>query len=253
MLAGVALAELALPALAVAAPSVSGRASLASSVRSGPLSLSATSLLQNRAAKSAGLSPIRLDVSRFSFTLPNQAPVPVDGKKTERSFVFTPSGKAGKGVSVAVSAEHNASTRLSSAPVELVAPSGQSYNIDMAVAYGRFAVNGGVHQTRPEGGPLAAGLLDERQMSGVDFGVSYGTHKWRTSLQARANTSSLTRVTPQQRSGDRYAVEAGGALVLSPRLSVGGGVRYRLAPDYPTPVDPDKDDRAVFVGGRLAF
>jgi hypothetical protein len=51
----------------------------------------------------------------------------------------------------------------------------------------------------------------------------------------------------------RYSVEARGALAVSPNVSLGGSLRYRPALQNPTPLDPNKDDRAVMLGGAVAF
>ncbi len=38
-----------------------------------------------------------------------------------------------------------------------------------------------------------------------------------------------------------------------PQDALGGTLRYRLAPSTPTPLDPNRDDRAVMLGGAVAF
>lgn len=218
----------------------------AKSAGSNMFSMSETSLLKNR-SNAMALSPINLDVSRFAFTAPGKVAAPKPAAKApamERSFAFTPSGNAAKGVSIAAASRGGAPQRPSPAPVEMItAP--QPYDLDLSVAYRGFAVSGGIRQNE-------ADLTGERQKS-VDLGLSYGARNWRTSVQASADPAPRVITSPAQSQSDRFAVEAGGALLLSPSLSVGGGVRYRVAPAHPTPLDPNKDDRAVFIGGKLAF
>lgn len=210
------------------------------------ISVSETSLLQNR-SKDMALSPINLDVSRFAFTAPGKTAPAKPATKApavERSFAFTPSGNAAKGVSIAAAARGGTPQRLSPAPVELITTP-QPYDLDLSVAYRGFALSGGIRQNE-------ADVTGGRQ-TGVDLGLSYGARNWRTSVQASADPAPRVITSPAQAQSDRLAVEAGGALLLSPSLSVGGGVRYRVAPTHPTPLDSDKDDRAVFIGGKLAF
>lgn len=196
-----------------------------------------------------------LDVSRFAFTAPgriaNSRVQPV-----ERGFSFTPSGSADrKALSVGVttrtlaSATPGAQSRAAAAPVDAgLAPSG--YGVDLSVGWKGFAINGGV--SRLDEGAGAGGKREA-----VDVGLSYASRDWKTSVQATAERGSPLLTAPFNTGAgplsERYAVEAGTALAVSPALSVGGSFRYRVAPVNPTPVDASKDDRAVFLGGALAF
>lgn len=129
-----------------------------------------------------------------------------------------------------------------------LAPSG--YGVDVSLGWKGFAINGGV--SRLDQGAGAGGKREA-----VDVGVSYASRNWKTSVQATAERGSPLLTAPFNTAAgplsESYAVEAGTALSVSPALSVGGRFRYRLAPVNPTPVDPSKDDRAVFLGGALAF
>lgn len=197
----------------------------------------------------ASLSMPNFDASRFAFTAPgrvaNSRVQPV-----ERGFSFTPSGSSDrKALSVGVTTRTLAAAQVSPSraaapPVDAgLAPSG--YGVDVSVGWRGFAVNGGVSR-------LDQGMGAGGKREGVDVGLSYASRNWKTSVQASADRGSSLLTTPGPVT-ERFALEAGGAMALSPALSVGGSVRYRLAPLNPTPVDPTKDDRAVFLGGALAF
>jgi hypothetical protein len=196
----------------------------------------------------AGLQPITLDVSRFAFTAPGRM-ASSQMQAVEREFSFTPSGSGSKrGVSLGMTARSVAPTAQRTAaaapPVDPgITPAG--YNFDLAVGYRGFALSGGV--TRVDTG------IGGRSSEGVDVGLSYAARNWKTGIQASAERESLYLLPRGGTPDPRYAVEASGALALSPQISLGGSVRYRLAPENPTPLDPNKDDRAVFLGGAVAF
>ncbi len=205
--------------------------------------------------KSNALSMPMLDVSRFAFTAPgritNSRVQPV-----ERGFNFTPSGSSDrKALSLGIttrtlaSATPGSNSRAVAAPVDAgLAPSG--YGLDVSVGWKGFALSGGV--SKADQGVGAGGVRE-----GIDIGLSYASRNWKTSLQASAERGAPLLATPLRSVpgpvSERIALEAGTALALSPALSVGGSFRYRLAPLNPTPVDPKVDDRAVFLGGALAF
>ena len=201
----------------------------------------------------ASLTMPNLDASRFTFTAPGR----ISNSKVqplERGFSFTPSGSSDrKALSVGVTTrtlgtsqatQQGAQARVASAPIDAgLAPSG--YGVDLIVGWKGFALNGGV--SRLDQGVGAGGKRE-----GADIGLSYASRNWKTNVHASAerSTSVLTTSGPLT---ERFALEAGGAMALSPGVSVGGSFRYRLAPLNPTPVDPTKDDRAVFLGGAVAF
>jgi hypothetical protein len=65
-----------------------------------------------------------------------------------------------------------------------------------------------------------------------------------------AGEGSALLLAPLER---RYSVELGGAYAVAPRLSVTGGVRYKLAPTTPTVLDTDRPDQSVYLGTNIAF
>jgi hypothetical protein len=191
------------------------------------------------------LQPISLDVSRFAFTAPGRV-ASSSVRTVERSFNFTPSGAAAKrGVSVGMTARSvvPAATERSAAVDTGLAPAG--YNFDLSLGYRGFAVTGGV--SRVDTG------LGGRSREGVDVGVGYGRRNWKAGISAMAEREDAALVPRAGTPDPRYSLEARGALALSPKVSLGGSLRYRLAPETPTPLDPDKDDRAVMLGGAVAF
>ncbi len=195
------------------------------------------------------IQPINLDVTRFAFTAPGRV-ASTKVQTVERSFTFTPSRSA-KGVSVGMTtrtvAAGSAERTAAADPSIGLAPGG--YNFDLSVGYRGLSVSGGVSRVDAGIGGLGAG----RTREGVDVGLGYGQRNWKAGLLASAERDSAYLV-PRAGSPDpRYALEARGAVALSPAISVGGSLRYRLAPENPTPLDPNKDDRAVMLGGAVAF
>ena len=121
-----------------------------------------------------------------------------------------------------------------------------AYNVDLSLAWKGFSVNTGFSRVEP--GPTA--LLSSGRRESVDLGVSYRGKNWKTSLQGTAEQGSLLMYAPLER---RYSVELGGAYAVAPRLSVNGGVRYKLAPTTPSLLDPDRADQSVYFGTNFAF
>jgi hypothetical protein len=190
------------------------------------------------------LQPINLDVSRFAFTAPGRM-TSSKVQTVERGFTFTPS-RSGKGVSVGATVRSVAPSQAAerTASVESgLAPAG--YNFDLSVGYKGVSLSGGV--SRVDSG------LGGQSREGVDVGLGYGTRNWQAAIAATAERETGFTV-PRVGSPDpRYSVEARGALALSPNVSLGGSLRYRPALQNPTPLDPNKDDRAVMLGGAVAF
>jgi len=189
-----------------------------------------------------------LDVSRFAFTAPGRV-ANSKVQQVERGFSFTPSGSADRkalslGVTTRAIASASPQSRAAAAPVDAgIAPSG--YGVDVAVGWKGFSVSGGVAK-------FDSGIGSGGRKEAADIGLSYASRNWKTGIQASGERGSSLITTPGPLT-QRYALEASGAMALSPAFSVGGSVRYRLAPLNPTPIDPTKDDRAVFLGGALAF
>lgn len=201
----------------------------------------------------APLTPFQPTVTEpgaFSFTAPGNAASTARLQTVERAFRFTPSGQAENrkalslGVSTRVVASAADRTRAAP-PVEAFAALPTSYNVDLSLGWKGFAVNTGF--TRVEPGPLA--LLGQRREA-VDLGVSYRGKNWKTSLQGTAEEASPLLFAPVER---RYSVEFGGAYAVAPRLSVTGGVRYKLAPDSPSLLETDRADQSVYLGTNFAF
>lgn len=195
-------------------------------------------------SQSLAIAPMNLDVSKFAFTAPGRV-ASSKVQTVERGFSFTPSRSGKGGVSLGMTARSvvaAAPERMASADTGL-APAG--YNFDLAVGYKGFAVSGGV--TRVDTG------IGGRSREGVDVGLGYGAKNWRAGLQASAERESLYLFPRVGTPDPLYSVEARGALALSPQISLGGSLRYRQAPEHPTPLDPTKDDRAVMLGGAVAF
>ena len=113
------------------------------------------------------------------------------------------------------------------------------------MAWKGFAVNTGFSRVEPG----VTALLSGRREA-VDLGVSYRGKNWKTSLQGTAEQGSLLMYAPLER---RYSVELGGAYAVAPRLSINGGVRYKLAPVSPSLLDPDRADQSVYFGTNFAF
>jgi len=194
--------------------------------------------------------PTISDSSKFSFTASGSNPAMSRLQTLERAFRFTPSGQNDNrkalslGVSTRVTAAATDRSRAA-APIESLASLPASYNVDLSVGWKGFAVNTGFGHVEPGPGALLAGPRDS-----VDLGLSYGGKNWRTSLQGTAEHGSLLALTPLER---RYSVQLGGAYAIAPRVSVNGGVRYKLAPLAPSLLDPNRDDQAVYLGTNVAF
>lgn len=198
------------------------------------------------------IQPMNLDVARYAFTAPGRV-ASTKVQTVERSFTFTPS-RSSKGVSVGVTARGvvpaTVAERTAAADSGVgagVAPAG--YNFDLSVGYRGLSVSGGVSRVDSGVGTIGGG----RTREGVDVGLGYAQHNWKAGLLASAERDSAYLVPRAGTPDPRYALEARGAVALSPAISVGGSLRYRLAPENPTPLDPNKDDRAVMLGGAVAF
>jgi hypothetical protein len=194
-------------------------------------------------------SPIA-DAGKFSFTASGSSAASAGIQTVERAFRFTPSGQSDNrkalslGVNtrvIAAAADHS----RAAPPVETMAALPTSYNVDLSVAWKGFAVNTGIGHV--ETGPAAL-LLGRRDT--IDLGVSYRGRNWKTSLQGTAEKGGLLAFAPLER---RYSVELGGAYAIAPRVSVNGGVRYKLAPLEPSLLDADRADQTVYLGTNVAF
>jgi len=168
-------------------------------------------------------------------------------QSVERSFRFTPSGKAAdrKALTLGLTSRvmtPAARTTVAAASLDGTTPSG--YNVGLSVGYQGFSLSGGYSR-------VDSGLIGPTR-EGVDLGLSYRGSRWKASLQASGEL-------PAHLSGEaplldkRYAVELGGAYALTPRLSLQGGMRYQLI----TPLDPrlagEREDPSVYLGTSFRF
>ncbi|WP_426167077.1 hypothetical protein [Sandarakinorhabdus sp. DWP1-3-1] len=191
------------------------------------------------------------DVSRFSFTASGTSAATARMQTVERAFRFTPSGQSDNrkalslGVATRVAAASSDHSRA--APTaDAIAALPTAYSVDVSLAWKGFAVNSGYSAIQPS--PTA--LLSGGRREAVDVGVSYRGANWKTSLMGTAEQGSMLMFAPLER---RYSVELGGAYLVRPRLSVTGGVRYKLAPVAPSLLDPDRADQSVYLGTNIAF
>lgn len=161
----------------------------------------------------------------------------------ERSIRFTPSGKPADRKTLALGV-----TTRTMTPVDngrgigaVAVPSG--YNLGLSVGYLGFSLSGGYSK-------VDSGLGGHRE--GVDLGLTYRGKRWKTSLQASADTPSGLDPLMLDK---RYSVELGGAYAITPRLSLQGGMRYQLS-------DPIRDslhlgdrhdDGTIYLGTALSF
>jgi hypothetical protein len=194
--------------------------------------------------------PPETDASKFSFTAAGSSPAQARLQTVERAFRFTPSGQTDnrKALSLGVNTRMVAATpdrSHAAAPADTLAALPTSYNVDLSVAWKGFALNTGFRRFEP--GPTA--LLSTRREA-VDIGVSYRGKNWKTSLQGIAEQGQVLVYAPIE---TRYSVELEGAYSLAPRLSVTGGVRYKLAPFSPSLLDIDRPDQSVYFGTNFAF
>jgi hypothetical protein len=194
------------------------------------------------------------DLNKFSFTAAGNNAASARLQTQERAFRFTPSGQTDNrkalslGLSTRVVAAASDHSRAA-APADSTAALPTAYGVDLALGWKGFAVNTGYRHIEP--GPAA--VLANRS-DAVDVGLSYGGRNWKTRLlgtaEQLAGEGSALLLVPIER---RYSVELGGAYAVAPRLSVTGGVRYKLAPTAPTVLDSDRPDQSVYLGTNIAF
>jgi hypothetical protein len=200
------------------------------------------------------LSPFQADVTEatnFSFTVPGTGAASARSQTVERAFRFTPSGKTENrkalsiGVATRVAAASPERTRTLTATEPMVVTP-RAYDVDVSLGWKGFAFNTGFSHSEAR---TRNGLVSTAR-DAVDVGVSYGGKNWRTSLEGTAEDRSIVALSPLER---RYSVALGGAYMVAPRLSVTGGMRYRLGAETPSLVDVDRPDQSVYVGTNIAF
>jgi len=165
-------------------------------------------------------------------------------------FRFTPAAAKGRPsqVRVAIRARATSPQQLadSGAPSLVSALAPVSYNLGVAVGWRRFAVSGDVGKVKPEGSPV-----DGRESATV--GVSYSLPRFTGRVAVSADRSE-GKAAPALRNPDNYALDVGGSYALTRRLSVTGGVRYKVEHDRISALADDRvDSKAVYVGTAFKF
>ncbi len=119
-----------------------------------------------------------------------------------------------------------------------------TYNLGAGVGWRRFAVDGDI--ARVKNNSLGIGGRD-----GALVGVNYNVSQRLTGRLAASADKSNDRV-PALADTRAYAVDLGGAFDINRRLSVTGGVRYRVEKDR-LAADQRRDSQAVYLGTALKF
>lgn len=165
-------------------------------------------------------------------------------------FKFTPAAAKGRPSQVRVAIRaHSTSPQVATAnssasPVSALAP--VSYNLGVAVGWRRFAIAGDVAKVKPSGSPV-----DGRESASL--GVSYSLPRFTGRVAVTGNRSEGTAA-PALRDPDDYALDVGGSYALNHRLSLNGGVRYKVERDRLTALtDSRVDSQAVYVGTAFKF
>ena len=107
-------------------------------------------------------------------------------------------------------------------------------------------IAGDVAKVRPAGSPL------EGRESAV-VGVSYSLPRFTGRVAVSADRGEGASA-PALRNPDNYALDVGGSYALTGRLSVNGGVRYKVQRDrLSTLTDSRVDSKAVYIGTAFKF
>lgn len=174
-------------------------------------------------------------------------------QSSERSFRFTPSGKAGdrKALTLGITSRvltpapaTRTAVAVATPPaptLDSITPSG--YNLGVSVGYMGFSLSGGYSR-------LDSGYGPHRE--GVDLGFSYRSNRWKASLQASGEMPSHSPLDPLTLDR-RYGVELGGTYALTPRLSLQGGMRYQLITPLDPRLDDHREDPSVYLGTSFSF
>lgn len=198
-----------------------------------------------------GLTPSLLDTkqSARSVVAPLASGGKAKAKSAERTFLFTPSGKVNdrKALSVGVTTRAlNIVDKDIDKSVNAIDVSG--YNVGVAVAYKGFSVEAGYSRVE-----------DRRPLStnaeGVDVGLSYRGKDWKTTLQVAGEKYDSDKPSAVLGMDKSYSVELGGAYLLTPRLSLTGGVKYQvLSPrEDGHSREGEQSSGSVYVGTNLKF
>ncbi|MCY7270913.1 MAG: hypothetical protein LH485_02500 [Sphingomonas bacterium] len=169
---------------------------------------------------------------------------------TLTDFKFTPAAPKGRPsqVRVAIRARAEASARpsdISTATVGALTPA--SYNLGVSVGWRRFALTGDVARTRS-----ASLALGGRETAVL--GVNYTLNKRITGRVAAVAERSDGTQAPALGIEKAYALDVGGAVALTRRIALTGGVRYKVDRERQTALDDDRrDSQAVYVGTAFKF
>jgi hypothetical protein len=165
-------------------------------------------------------------------------------------FKFTPAAAKGRPsqVRVAIRARTTSPQQLaangSASPIGALAP--VSYNLGVAVGWRRFAISGDVAKVTPSGSPV-----DGRESAVV--GISYSLPRFTGRVAVSADRAE-GRAAPALRDPDNYALDVGGSYALTRRISVTGGVRYKVQHERLSAVNDDRvDSKAVYIGTAFKF
>ncbi|HET9811097.1 MAG TPA: porin [Sphingomicrobium sp.] len=164
-------------------------------------------------------------------------------------FKFTPAAAKGRPSQIRVAIRARTTTpqlasNSSASPVSALTP--VSYNLGVAVGWRRFAVSGDVKKIDSAGSPV-----DGRESAAV--GISYSLPRFTGRVAVSADRAE-GRAAPALRDPDNYAVDVGGSYSLTHRLSVTGGVRYKIERDRLSALNDNRvDSQAVYIGTAFKF
>lgn len=187
------------------------------------------------------------EFGHFAFTAPGAPAMP---QSLSSGFRFTPSGQSDNRRALSLGVATRLTTAAvdrskAAAPVErFVVP--QGYAVNVSLGWKGFALDTGYSHAEPVLTTPAIG----RMTDAVNLGLSYGGRNWLTRVEGTAEQSQPLAFAPLTR---RYSLELGGAWRVAPRFSVTGGLRYRIAPEPPSLLLPNRDDQAVYLGTSIAF
>jgi hypothetical protein len=168
-------------------------------------------------------------------------------------FKFTPAAPKGRPsqVRVAIRARTESGPRpndvAAAAAPSVGALTPASYNLGVSVGWRRFALTGDVART---GAPALA--LGGRETAVV--GVNYSLNKRLTGRVAAVAERTDGTQAPALGSEKAYALDVGGAVALTRRIALTGGVRYKVDHARQAALKDDRrDSQAVYVGTAFKF
>jgi predicted porin len=123
----------------------------------------------------------------------------------------------------------------------------------LAVGYAGFALEAGYSRVN------APGDLFAPITRGLDLGLSYAGETWKTSLMVAGTEADKARaLLPSLRADRTYSVELGAAYLITPSLSLTGGLKYSVderkdAFGVLSRPDKDRGDSTIYVGTAIKF